>query len=203
MSVIAWPSLEVASFRWKKVDQDVVFRSVFGSQGLRAGVSAWSVEMTGVPKYWDDARQIEVFLESFDGFANQLALHNLVHPLPSGTLRGAPVLQNNASAGAVVLKVFAGMTQIGATILRGDLLGIGTGMSQQVVRVFADSVVDDDGAIDIQIGMPLRNSFDSGAPLVWNRPKALFRQAAVNDGIEYLPVIGQPWTLSLVEDWRP
>lgn len=203
MTVLTWPELEVSAFRWKLNEKEVAFASMFGSQAQQVGVPTWSVELSGVPKYWAEADQIATFLESFRGYKNQLELHHLTNSTPKGSMRGFPVLHDGTSAGGLVLNVFAGLDQVGATIRRSDLLGIGSTVTQQVVRVVSDAVVDGDGMIEIHLGIPLRSDFNAGQSLRWNKPKVLFRQSAANDGIEYVPVVGQPWSLSLIEDWRP
>lgn len=202
MAVITYPSLCVSSFRWMKVNQAMIFTSPFGSQAVDVSTPLWSVEMTGVPTKFDTADRIQTFLESLDGFRNQLALWNLARPVPKGTMRGLMVLGSPASQGDVQISISA-PTEAGGTLLEGDLLGIGSGLTQQVVRVMADATADISGDILVTIGTPLRNSFLAGDPVVWDKPKALFRQTAITDGIEYVPGIANAWSLQLVEDIRP
>lgn len=202
MAVITYPDLCVSSFRWMKVNQAMVFTSPFGSQAVDVSTPLWSVEMTGVPTKFDTADRIQTFLESLDGFRNQLALWNLARPVPKGTMRGSMVLSGAASQGDVVLTISA-PTEAGETLLAGDMLGIGSGLTQQVVRVMADATADSSGDILVTVGTPLRNAFPSGQAVIWDKPKALFRQTAVTDGIEYVPGIANAWTLQLVEDIRP
>lgn len=203
MSVLTWPRYKVASFRWRRVEQAVPFKSVFGSQALEVASPRWEVDMGGVVQQHAQALRILNFLESIGGFRHQIALFNLVQPIPAGTLRGAPVLFEPAVAGDVVLRISAGLSQAGRTLMDGDLLGIGSSITQHVVRVKGDAVADGDGDLVVNLSTPLRNSFDSGVVIVWDRPAALFRQKEINQGIQFIPKFGQPWTLSLVEDWRP
>lgn len=202
MTVLTWNDAEVSSFRWKKAHRAAVFASIFGSQSMEGAGPLWEVDLTGVPQYWAEAHQMMAFLESFDGYKNQLELWNLVQPVPLGTMRGTMVLSADAAQGAKTLSIGAGSGQAGTTLLKGDLLGLGSGITQQVVRVAENATADGLGVISIQIGTPLRNAFASGAAVTWNKPKALFRQKTLNEGIEYQAVIGQPWSLSLIEDWR-
>lgn len=202
MTVLAWPNLKVATFRWRQLDRAIVSASSFGSQSMVTSSPLWEVEMSGVPEYWAEAHQITAFLESFRGYANQLEMHSLVQPVPLGTMRGTMTLKEAAAQSAVSLVISGGISEAGKTLLTGDLLGLGTGVTQQVVRVMADATADGAGDITVSIGTPLRNAFALGASVTWNKPKALFRQKTLNDGIEYQAVIGQPWALSLVEDWR-
>lgn len=88
------------------------------------------------------------------------------------------------------------------TLKQGDWLGIGSGTTQQVVKVAADATADSAGNITITTTTPLRNAFPADSPITWDKPTALFRQKSLNDGIEFMPVVGQPWALSLREDWR-
>lgn len=203
MAVIAWPGLKVASFRWKKMHRALAFSSIFGAQAIEVSGPLLEVEMTGVPQFWIEANQTVTFLESLNGYANQLELWNLPQPIPTGTMRGSMVLASNAAQGATSLQISAGAGEAGKTLLRGDLLGIGSGLTQQVVRVTSDATANGSGVITVQIGTPLRNGFSSGQAVTWDKPKALFRQKNLNEGIEYVPVIGQPWTLSLIESYIP
>lgn len=202
MSVIQWPNLGVSSFKWKKAEQALSFRSLFGAQSMAIGSAFWEIEMAGVPQYWAQANQAVAFFESFNGYTNQLELWNLTQPQPSGTMRGTMTLNASAIQGATSLQIVAS-GEAGKTLLKGDLLGIGTSLTQQVVRIMSDATADGSGIITVTIGTPLRNAFAGGSAVTWNKPKALFRQKTLNEGIEYAAVVGQPWTLSLIEDWRP
>jgi hypothetical protein len=203
MSVIQWPNFDAATFRWQKVNQAIVSRGAFGgSQSTEGASPLWEVELTGVPQYYSAAHRTVAFLESLNGFANQVALWNLAQPVPLGTMRGAMALNAASGSGAIILQITAS-DQLLKTLLAGDLIGIGSGLSQQVVRVMADAFSNASGIIIVTIGTPLRYAFPSGTEVRWNQPKALFRQKELNTGIEYQSVIGQPWTLSLIEDFRP
>lgn len=203
MSVLIWPGFKVATFRWRKVEQAVPFKSVFGSQALIVASPRWEVDLSGVVQKHEQALRIQNYLESIDGFRHQIALYNLVQPVPAGSLRGTPVLIDGVEAGAISIALSAGPGQAGRTLLDGDLLGIGSNITQQVVRVKGDAVADENGDIEVNLAVPLRNAYDSSTAVVWDRPKALFRQREINQGIQFIPKFGQPWTMALVEDWRP
>jgi hypothetical protein len=334
MAVLTWNNAyKVSSFRWNKLRRDVLFSSIFGSQALEGGSPLWEVDIQGAPQMNVEAHAMVAFLESLEGYRNQLALWNLAQPQPVGTMRGTMTLSSSAAQGAGTLAVastsdvelvsngtfdadvsgwassptfqssaawvggemqvsyvsasarqlqtiptvpgrqytmtvtqrrvtgtgsgYFGMVTAGGsnvtvaassasttnvtrsvtftatattttialaittsgdvfafdnvsvrealagrTLLAGDLLGIGSGPTQQVVRVTVDAVSNASGVITVSIGTPLCNAFTAGAAVIWDRPKALFRQKSANAGIEYTPGIGQPWSLSLVEDWR-
>lgn len=202
MSVRAWPNLGVSTFRWKRTSRAVVFGSIFGSQALNSGAApVWEVELAGVPQYWAGAIAAQTFLESLDDYTHQIELWNLVQPVPAGTMRGVMTLRDPVAQGQMFI-IPTATGQAGMTLKAGDLLGIGSGPTQQVVRVAADAVADGAGSAYITINSPVRNAFSAGAAVTWDKPKALFRQKSINDGIEYQAVIGSPWSLSLIEDWR-
>ena len=199
--IIEWPDYCVSSFRWSSAEQAIVFKSMFGSQALGVASPLWQVEMTGVPTLWPASNEIETFIESIRGYTNQIALWNLAQPVPRGTMRGTLRLVGQELLGSTSLQITGGAA--GSTLLKGDLLGLGSTITQQVVRVMADATADGSGNISVTIGTPLRNTFPAATPIIWNKPKALFRQATLADGIQYQPKFGQPWAMSLLESWLP
>lgn len=202
MAVIQFPEwLKTSSFRFGFREQQVVNRGPFGAQALAVGSPVLEAEMIGLPMYHRKAQEVESFLESLKGYENKVALWNRSRPIPLGTMRGAMALAEPAAQGATVLQIVA-TGEAGKTLLKNDWLGLGAGLTQQVVKLAADAVADVDGVITVATTTPLRNAFPAGAAVTWDKPKALFRQKALNDGIEYVPKIGQPWALSLREDWR-
>jgi hypothetical protein len=202
MTVRAWPSLGVSSFRWSRVSKAAVFSSIFGSQALNGAAPVWEVQLSGVPQYWPDAIAAQTFIESLDGFTHQVELWNLVQPVPAGTMRGTITLRDPVVQGAMFIIAAGGAGQAGRTLKAGDLLGIGSGLTQQVLRVASDAVADASGNAYVNVNSPVRNAFAAGVSVVWDRPKALFRQKTLGEGIDFQAVIGQPWSLSFVEDWR-
>lgn len=203
MSAITWPDFPVGTFSWTLEDQSVPFKSVFGSQALVVGSPVWSVRLTGVPMTHDAAGAMQLFLESLSGFKNQIALWNLRRPQPMGTLRGTLTLSGDHAQGATTLVLDGGVGQAGATLVAGDLLGIGSGITQQVVRVNANVTANGSGVISASLGTPLRNAFLSGQAVIWDRPCALFRQREITAPMVYVPGRVEPWSLALLEDWRP
>jgi hypothetical protein len=202
MAVITWPDYRVASMRWMKAAQSVVFSSIFGKQALEGSAPLWEVDLQGVSEDRATARQVQALIESLNGYTNQLELWNVEQPAPAGTMRGTMTLSSSAAQGAGSLVITAGAGQASKTLLAGDLLGIGSGLTQQVVRATANATANASGVITVSIGTPLRNAFSAGAAVTWDKPKALFRQKSLSNGIDFQPEGGQPWSLSLVEDWR-
>lgn len=203
MSVRTWPGYAIAVFRWHKANQSAVFKSMFGSQSLEASTPLWEVSMSGVSEARAAARLIEAYIDSLNGFTDQIEIWNVEHPAPTGTMRGVMTLAADAAQGATTLVITAGAGQAGTTLLTGDPLGLGTGLTQQVVPVSANATADGTGQITVSIGIPLRNAFVATAAVTWDKPKALFRQKTLFDGMQYKPDGADVWSLSLREDWRP
>lgn len=204
MSVIALPDdLCTSMFRWKLKRNQIASVSTFSSQAIESAPAQWLCSMTGVPEYTRDAILLETFLESLNGYRNQVAVYDRKAPVPAGDMRGTMTLAADAADGALTLSITAGGGQAGKTLLRGDLIGIGAGLTQQVLRLSANAVANGSGVITVTLNQPLIGAFSTGESVRWDRPEALFRQVQDNAGIEYVPMIGQPWALDLVEDRRP
>jgi hypothetical protein len=137
------------------------------------------------------------------GRTNQLAAWDVGRPRPLGTLRGNLTLKYAVAQGETVLMLNAGAGQAGATLLPGDLIGIGSGLTQQVVMATTSTVVNGAGEIGVLIEPPLRNAFPAGAAVVWDKPKALFRSQSSKTGWEYERALVAGATLDLLEDVRP
>ena len=199
--ILTWPDIPVGSIRWRKQSQQVAFKSAFGSQALETGMPVWRVDLNGLMETREVARSIQEFIDSLDGYKNQIALWNVEHPVPAGTMRGDMSLVSVARSGDTTLMIRA-IGQGGNTLLAGDYIGLGSTITQQLVRVTEDAIADIAGVITVNINIPLRNAFPVGTEIVWDKPKALFRQTQEGDGIEITPVFGNAWALSLIEDWR-
>lgn len=201
--IISWPSnLGKASLRWRFVEQQIVHSGPFGSQGLATGGPVLEAEISGTPQIWAQAQDTQSFLESLKGYQNQLELWNFTRPVPLGTMRGTMTLAADVAQGATSLQIVAA-GEGGKTLLKNDWLGLGSGTTQQVFKIAADATADGLGNITVTVTTPARNAFAAGANVTWDKPKALFRQKSLNEGIEFMPAVGQPWALSLREDWRP
>lgn len=90
----------------------------------------------------------------------------------------------------------------GKTLLKGDLLGIGSGVTQQVVMVTANAVSTGQGNIVVNFKTPLRNGFAAGTEVRYDKPKALFRKVESDSSWSSQTVYTGGFDLSLIEDWR-
>ena len=178
---------------------DVEFRSVFGAPALEGGAPLWSTTITSSlkrPELWQS------LMLQLRGRTNQLALWNHGRPIPRGTMRGTMTVSATAQ-GATAMNITAS-GQGTRTLLAGDYLGVGSGLTQQVVMITADAVANASGVIAVTFEPALRNALSASAGVTWDRPKALFRRAESKAGWEHRPGgIIAPMSLSLLEDWRP
>jgi hypothetical protein len=199
MSVIQVPvGLSVARQTWIQQRNDVEFRSVFGAQAQEASGPLWSTSITSSLKRLPLWQAMQLQLR---GKTNQIAMWNMGRPQPLGTMRGVMTMAA-AAQGATALVVTA-TGQAAKTLLIGDFLGFGAGLTQQVVMVVADATANGSGVITLATEPALRNAFAAGAGVTWYRPCALFRRTESKSQWEYEPGVVKAMTLDLLEDWRP
>lgn len=204
MSVIAFPDgLHVARMSWAQQRMDMEFRSIFGAQATEGGVPLWAVSLEIDRKKESDTGTFKALLMQLRGRVNQLSLWDVARPTPLGTMRGALTLGVDAVQGATSLNIAAGVGQALTTLLAGDWLGIGSGLTQQLVMVATDAAADAAGDIVVSIEPPLRNAFLIGESVRWDKPKALFRRQNSKAGWDYESVFASGFALDLIEDWRP
>jgi hypothetical protein len=199
MSVIQVPTgLSVAKQTWTQQRNDVEFRSMFGAQAQEASGPLWATAISASlkrPELW------QALLMQLRGKTNQLALWNMGRPQPKGTMRGAMTLGITAQGATSLVVTASG--QAGKTLLAGDYLGVGSGLTQQVVMVIADATSNGSGVISLTTEPALRNGFASGAGVTWYRPCALFRRKDSTAQWDYEPGgVVKGMQLDLLEDWR-
>jgi hypothetical protein len=203
MSVITLPdSLIVTGSTWKQERKEIAFRSVFGSQTQEVSAPVWAASYEFDEVLEEESGALKALSMQLQGQRNQLAAWDVARPVPRGTLRGTLTLKVAHAQGATSLQIQAAAVA-GKTLLAGDWLGLGSGTTQQVVMCTADGVTDSAGVITVPVMNPLRNAFVIGAGVVWDRPKALFRQRNAESGWSYSSIFASGFGLDLVEDWRP
>lgn len=199
MSIIQVPAgLSVASQTWAQQRNDFEFRSSFGAQAIEASSPVWLSALTATskrPELW------QALMLQLRGKTNQVALWNMGRPQPKGSMRGTMTLGATAQ-GATTLTI-SSTGQGGKTLLAGDYLGVGSGLTQQVVMVVADATANGSGVISVSTEPALRNSFGAGASVTWYRPCALFRRKDSTAQWMYEPGVVKGMSLDLIEDWRP
>jgi hypothetical protein len=203
MSIIQFPTtLKVAKQSWIQQRNDVEFRSMFGAQAVEASGPLWSSTITAPTDLSVLAGPWQSLMLQLRGRTNQLALWNMGRPVPLGTMRGSMTLGTTAQ-GATSLAIATGTDQAATTLLAGDFLGVGSGVTQQVVMVLFDAVADGSGNIAVTTEPPLNNAFVSGSVVTWNMPCALFRRKASTLQWDYEPLMVSGLMLDLLEDVRP
>ena len=203
MSVITIPeSLKVARVTWAQQRNDVEFRSGFGSQAVELSGPLWTVTLEATPGREADSGGWQALGLRLRGKTNQLAVWNHARPVPRGTMRGTMTLNSSASQGATTLSIVAS-GQASKTLLKGDMLGIGINLTQQVVMIMEDATSNGSGVISVIVEPGLRNAFSAGESVTWNRPRALFRRANSRYAWESYGSVTEGFTLDMIEDWRP
>lgn len=202
MSVITFPTtLSVARQTWAQQRNDVEFRSMFGAQAVEVTAPLWSTSISAPVDLEINGGAWQAVLMQLRGRTNQLAMFNTGRPVPLGTMRGVMTLGTTAQ-GATSL-VIAASGQAAKTLVAGDYLGVGSGLTQQVVMVTALATSDGSGNITVTIEPPLRNAFTSGSAVTWDRPCALFRRKTSAAQWDYEPKVVSGFSLELLEDFRP
>lgn len=203
MSVITFPStLKVDRCSPSQRRNDIAFVSGFGSQGLELSAPVWEVVIeASAVQYESDAGAWKSLGLMLRGQTNQLAIWDMARPVPLGTMRGTLLFSANAAQGATTI-VLVDATQANKTLLQGDLIGFGTGTTQQVVMVVADAAATAGGVITLTVEAALRNAFTAGDAATWDKPKALYRRTSSKFGWANQENNASGFMLDLVEDWR-
>jgi hypothetical protein len=113
----------------------------------------------------------KALLAKLRGRTNFLAAWDVGLPAPRGTMRGTMTLSASAAKGATQLSVTAGAGQAGTTLLEGDWLQVGTGLTGQLVMVVADATANGSGVITVSIEHPIRlnGGYASSTAVTWDK----------------------------------
>ncbi len=202
MSVIAFPAtLKIRSLTWSQIRLDSAFTSAFGSQGVEIAAPLWGAALEAEPMNEISSGAWQALLMQLRGQTNQLTLWNIARPVPLGTMRGTMTLNIAAAQGDTTLSIIAA-TQAATTLKAGDLLGLGSGTTQQVVMVMADATANGSGVISVTIEPPLRNGHLIAAAVTWDKPTVLFRRKQSQASWDYQTTFASGFSLDLVEDVR-
>lgn len=194
MSDYTWPGFPVTRFSLRIEPLTKSFASPYSNQMQTVDLMAecWKVQMDMTQgTVLATGLAIEAFFDRLKGAANRCILWNLKLSLPQGTMRGTPTL--NAAAAQLANTVSIGTTA-GATVLAGDMLGIGG----QLCRVMANATADGSGNLSVEIAPRLRVAMGSGTSVVWNAPTAPFLLASANPAVDWRPGLYIPPAV----EWR-
>ena len=149
MSTITWPSTDI----FKPATFEIALRSnvLISTSPLSGAIQTvelpgarWVIVMTLDPVEWAEQAEREALFAQIAGQANRVALWHMVRPAPRGTMRGSPTLSAAATAGDTSLSI---TTTAGATVLKGDMVKIGS----QLVQSTTDATADGAGALTLPI----------------------------------------------------
>jgi hypothetical protein len=153
----------------------------------------WVASVTMPVRTHADSRALEAFLARFRGQVNWIDLWHMGQwsGQPSGTMRGSPVLLSAAAQGADELRI---TTDAGATLLAGDLVGVG-GL---LFMVAEDCTAGGGGTLTVPIVNRVRTAQALGAAVTWNKPTASFRVVS-HSGVHYVGGVSEEVTIELRE----
>jgi len=197
MSDYTWPAAWLPKrFQLRVASTTRAFTSPYtaGMQVLDLMADYWRCELDMTP---DNSTalggQIEAFFDRLKGNANRILLWNLKRPAPLGTLRGTPTL---AAAVAQLANTCSIQTAAGATLLAGDMLGMGG----QLVRVMADTVANGSGVMAVEFAPRARAAIASGSAVTWSAPTAPFRLVSDGAPVDWRPGMFEAPSIELRED---
>jgi hypothetical protein len=164
MSTITWPTdIQIGGADYGiefDVQINIMRNGAIQTYGLPG--ARWMSTISFEPEVEQMQRpRIEALIAQLEGGANRLAMHHHGRPVPNGTLRGSPTVNNTAAAGAKSIV----LTNVNGTVKRGDLLGI----LGQLVMVTADASPSG-GTMTVNFVAPLRNAATVGTSVTWNKP---------------------------------
>lgn len=200
MSDFNWPNL--AAFTPRRFQMLVVsntrsFPSPYtqGVQVIDLMADFWQVQLEMTPG--NDpivGGQIEAFFDRLKGAANRILLWNLKRPAPLGTMRGTPTLAASALQLANTASI---QTTAGATLLAGDMIGIGG----QLVRNLVDATADGSGLLGVEFAPRLRAAKASGTAVTWDKPTSAFRIPNGSAPVDWTPGQYSAPSIELREDF--
>jgi hypothetical protein len=151
----------------------------------------WVASITLPVRTHAESRALEAFLNNLRGIVNWVHLWHLASPYPRGTMRGSPVLTSAADQGDDELRI---TTDAGATLLAGDLVGVG-GL---LFMVAEDCVAGGAGTLTVPIVNRVRTAQALGAAVTWDKPTTTFRVPS-RSRVNYMAGVSDEVTLELRE----
>jgi len=188
MTDYAWPNFKLTRFQMRCEPLTKTFASPYGNtvQAIDMIADIWRVQMDlaggGVADF-ALGLAIEAFFDRLKGTTNRIILPNLKLRLPRGTMRGSPTLTGLASQLSNLLAI---TTTPGATLLTGDMIGVGG----QLFRVMADVTADGSGhmaSVEVAPRVRAAAGIAAGSAVTWNAPTAPFLLMSQNPAVDWRP----------------
>ena len=205
MAIITLPAgLRIQSCTIGQTRHDILELSeATGHQAARTfGPARWRMAITS-PQAMRQADAVvwESLLLRLRGGINHLAIGDPVRKVPRGTMRGTLTLSGTHTAGLTTLTITGGAGQANTTLLAGDWLQIGSGLTGQLVKVVTDATANGSGVISAVVEPPLRIQYATSTAVTWNTPIAHFR-ATSSPQWAYSPgLVAGGFALDLLESW--
>lgn len=175
MTILTFPNLRgglgpAESFVWRKLSNTQVFESPLtrSVQTLALPGARWACTAMWQNLTPADAALARAFLYALRGRAGRFTLHNFSRPVPRGTAAGTPLVAGASQVGASLI---TDGWSVGATVLAGDFVGVGT----ELRVALADATANGSGVMTLAFDEPLRASPADNAPLVLTRPTCVMR----------------------------
>lgn len=193
MTLIALPAgFCPNSFTMRQQSVQRVFASSFGGseQVVDLQNDRWLVSLSLPNRLHADAARVEAFIAALRGMANTVALYHWVRKQPRGSMRGAPTAQaQGAGSGTLPIN-----TVPGATLLAGDMIGVG-GLLLQIAE---DATANGAGVLAAPLVNRLRIPVAAGSSVFWDRPVAPFRLSSTS-AVQYIPGYSPEVSFDFVE----
>ena len=114
--------------------------------------------------------ELEAFMTKLHGKGNRFSAFNVSRPNPRGSFRGSPTVASTIAKGGTSGIIAGGGGQAGKTLLIGDFISI----NSELKMVVADATADGSGNITVSFEPPMRVAAPTSAPVIWDKPSAVF-----------------------------
>lgn len=172
MANYAWPStLPPMGFNPQLVQRGMRVSSNFGYVGQNIDLvqERWKATLHMSLRDNASGAELEAFMAKLRGGANTCSFGHFFRQLPNGTLRSTTGLAANAAYGADSVSI---NTTAGATLLAGDMLGVGG----QLLQVADTCTANGAGLLVVPVINRLRRAMTAGVDaVVWSYPTAKWR----------------------------
>lgn len=195
MAVFDWPSeIQPQTMVLRLQKSGVIFRSPFNgtAQAVDFVAERWAISLTLPMRRRINAGGVEALILGLAGGVDQARCWHFARPIPTGTMRGNPVLAAQSSRGDKTLSI---TTTAGATLRKGDMIGVGS----HLLMVAADAVADGVGAMSVSIVNRIRSTLAIGSAVSWDAPKAAFASLAQANATAYIPAWMESAAIDLEE----
>lgn len=146
----------------------------------------------------------QTMLLQLRGGVNHLAAWDIVANAPRGTMRGTLTLNGATTAGqSAAISITGGVGQAATTLLAGDWLQVGAGLTGQLVKVVVDATANGSGVISVTVEPPLRTAYSGGTAVTWDKALGHFKMLSAAPGWTYNPGnnLLQGFSIDLLEQW--